>query len=216
MKHTVFIVGGTGFMGRALSTELRCRGHSVLAMARPGSEKKVAAGVTPITGDPLDRSTYAAHLKPHYVMVSLAGVSHPNPLKSDQFQKIDFICGRESVLAAKEAGISEIIYVSVVQPAPFMGAYAQARAAVEALIRNHGLNATILRVLYVIGPGRRWPLLLKPLYWLLESQSATRAIAQKMGFVSIEQAVNAMVAAIESPASGVRVWDVPAIRRHGA
>src|SRR3546814_9862378 len=56
------------------------------------------------------------------------------------------------------------VYVSVAQPAPVMRAYVEARKRGEALIRNSALNATILRPWYVIGPGRRWPLMFEPLY----------------------------------------------------
>jgi hypothetical protein len=47
-----------------------------------------------------------------------------------------------------------------------MKEYIAARSAVEARIQL-GLGATILRLWYVLGPGRRWPILLKPFYDLL-------------------------------------------------
>ena len=42
------------------------------------------------------------------------------------------------------------------------------RSEGEALIRAAGLNATILRPWYVLGPGHRWPVVLIPAYWLAE------------------------------------------------
>ena len=41
----VFVTGGTGYLGRPLIRELLIRGHTVRALVRPGSEKKLPAGV---------------------------------------------------------------------------------------------------------------------------------------------------------------------------
>ncbi len=86
------------------------------------------------------------------------------------------------------------------------------RAEVEALIRRSGMNATILRPWYVLGPGRRWPLLLKPVYWLLERIPATRDSARRLGLVTQRQMLAALVNAVERPASGIRIVEVPGIR----
>jgi uncharacterized protein YbjT (DUF2867 family) len=93
-----------------------------------------------------------------------------------------------------------------------MRAYIAARAAAEAHLRASGLNATILRPWYVLGPGHRWPYLLKPLYWLAERLPRTRDGARRLGLVTIDQMVAALVYAVENPTSGIRVVDVLAIR----
>ena len=74
------------------------------------------------------------------------------------------------------------------------------------------MNATILRPWYVLGPGRRWPLAILPVYWLMEALPATRESARRLGLVSVEQMVGSMVRAIAEPPAGVRVWEVPEIR----
>lgn len=199
-------------MGRALSKELLNRGHAVEVLARAGSENRSAAGAIVHVGDPLNGASYAHLLRADHTIVQLVGVAHPGPLKKEQFRKIDFVCGRESVTAAAGAGVEQLVYVSVAQPAPIMKAYIEARADVENLIRLNKLNASILRPWYVIGPGRRWPLLFLPLYWIFENQSATRESAQRLGLVTIKQMVQALTRAIENPPKGVRVWEVPQIR----
>ena len=45
-----------------------------------------------------------------------------------------------------------------------MKAYIEVRKECEAEIQDAGLTATILRPWYVLGPGHRWPVLLKPMY----------------------------------------------------
>jgi len=105
-----------------------------------------------------------------------------------------------------------MVYVSVAHPAPIMKDYIAARLEAEAAIRAAGVNATILRPWYVLGPGRRWPLALLPMYWLMEAIPSTREGARRLGLVSAAEMGSALVRAVESPAAGVRVWEVPEIR----
>ena len=90
--------------------------------------------------------------------------------------------------------------------------YVGVRAEAEKMVRESGMNATILRPWYVLGPGRQWPLLLKPMYWLMERLPSTRESAQRLGVVTLEQMVAALVRSIENPACGVRIFGVPEIR----
>jgi uncharacterized protein YbjT (DUF2867 family) len=208
----VFISGATGFMGRRLSAELLRRGHTVRALARPGSENKVAPGCEGVTGDPLDAATFQQRVAPADTFVQLVGVTHPSPAKADQFRTIDLASALAGVQAARAAGVRHFVYVSVAQPAPVMRQYIAARAEAEAAIRASGMHATIVRPWYVLGPGRRWPLLLVPVYRLLELLPSTRAGAQRLGLVTEAQMTAALVRAVEQPAQGVRVVEVPEIR----
>jgi len=120
---------------------------------------------------------------------------------------------QNSAPAAVAADIKQFVYVSVAHPAPVMKAYWQTRAECETVIRAAGLNATILRPWYVLGPGHRWPYILKPMYWLFERLSVTRETAQRLGFVTLQQMINALVNAVENPVQGLRILEVKQIRR---
>ena len=63
----------------------------------------------------------------------------------------------------RSAGVQHFVYISVAHPAPMMKAYIEVRSQCEAMIRQSGMNATILRPWYVLGPGHRWPYLLLPI-----------------------------------------------------
>jgi nucleoside-diphosphate-sugar epimerase len=80
------------------------------------------------------------------------------------------------------------------------------------MVRQSGLSATILRPWYVLGPGRRWPLILKPIYWLMEQIPSTRESAQRLGLITLEQVVAALTYSIENPPEGMRTLSVPEIR----
>jgi uncharacterized protein YbjT (DUF2867 family) len=210
--HCVFVTGGTGYMGSRLISGLLQRGHTVRALVRLGSEKRLPRGCEPVTGNALDGSSYAELVAPADTFVQLVGVPHPNPRKAAKFRAIDLPSGLGAVSAARHANVRHFIYVSVAQPAPVMKAYVQVRAECEQAIQKSGLSATILRPWYVLGPGHRWPYLLVPVYRILEMLPGTREGATRLGLVTLEQMLSALVQAVENPADGVRIWGVPEIR----
>ena len=202
-------------MGRRLSAELVARGHSVRGLVRRGSEKHVAIGCEGVTGDPLDASTYQKFVAGCDTLVHLVGVAHPSPAKKQQFRTIDLASAMQAIAAAASGGVRHMVYVSVAHPAPVMRDYIAARTEAEGAIRKARLNATILRPWYVLGPGRRWPLAVAPIYRLLEALPGTRESARRLGLVSVEQMIATMARAVADPPSGVRVWEVPEIRSMG-
>ena len=147
-------------MGLWLIPRLLKRGHEVRALIRPGSEKKLVKGCTPVLGNALDGRSYAGKIAPCDTFIQLVGVAHPSPAKGDEFRRIDLPSGLGAVAAAREAGVKHFVYLSVAQPAPMMKAYIEVRAECEKAIRDAGLNATVLRPWYVLGPGHRRPYLL--------------------------------------------------------
>ena len=188
------------------------RGHHVRALVRTNSKGKVPAGCEVVSGDPLDAGTYRQLVRPADTFIHLVGVPRPSPSKGTQFRAIDLVSAQEAISAAADLGVPHFVYLSVAQPAPVMRAYIAVRAECEALIRQRGLNATILRPWYVLGPGHRWPYLLLPFYKMMEWFPPTRAGALRLGLVTIDQMVLSLVQAVESPHEGVRVVEVPEIR----
>ncbi len=213
---SVFITGSTGYLGTPLIRALVDRGHSVRALVRPGSEKKLPAGVTAVSGDALDASSYAARLAPSDTFVQLVGVSHPSPSKAAEFQAIDRASALGAIAAARQAGVRHFIYLSVAQPAPIMKSYQSVRAECEAALLESGggrMNVTIVRPWYVLGRGHRWPYVLLPMYWLCERIPSTREGARRLGLVTLGQMTQTLVSAVENPSIGTRFVEVPQIRR---
>jgi uncharacterized protein YbjT (DUF2867 family) len=211
-KRCVFIAGGTGYIGSRLIPRLLERGHEVRALVRANSEKKLPPGCLPVLGNALEWSTYAGKIVPADTFVQLVGVAHPSPAKAAEFRTVDLVSGLGGVQAAKAAGVGHFVYLSVAHPAPAMKAYIEVRTECEAAIESAGLNATMLRPWYVLGPGHWWPYLLLPMYKLAELLPQTREGAKRLGLVTLEQMVAALLAAVENPARGIAVVEVPQIR----
>jgi uncharacterized protein YbjT (DUF2867 family) len=212
----VFVAGATGYMGRELSAELLRRGHTVRAVVRPGSERKLVRGCEVVHGNVLRAPSYSHAIAPADTFVQLVGVPKPNPFKGEQFRAVDRIAGLEAVRAAQTAGIRHFVYVSVAHPAPMMKDYIAVREEVEAALLDSGLNATILRPWYVLGPGHWWPYALLPLYKIAENIPSTADGAHRLGLVTLKQIVRALTFAVEERASGVRMLSVGDIREIGS
>ena len=215
-ENSIFIAGGTGYIGRPLIQQLVARGHRVRALARASSENKLPAGCEAVLGNTLDPSTYASLVAPSRTFVQLVGVSHPSPAKAAEFQAIDRVSALAAVKAARDAGIQHFVYLSVAQPAPVMKSYIAVRAECEQALLASGMNITILRPWYVLGPGHRWPYALLPMYWLCERIPSTREGARRLGLVTLAQMVRTLVSAVENPSIGARFIDVPRIRSGSA
>jgi uncharacterized protein YbjT (DUF2867 family) len=210
---TVFVTGGTGYVGRPLIETLLARGHAVHALARAGSGSKVPPGATVITGDALDATSFARAIPAGATLVHLVGTPHPSPSKAAEFRRVDLPSIRAATAAAVEAGAAHIVYVSVAWPAPIMHAYIAVRREGEALVQATGIPATILRPWYVLGPGHRWPYLLVPVYALARLFPQTREGAERLGLVSHRAMIAALADAVERPpAAGVRIVGVAGIR----
>ena len=212
MPNSIFVTGGTGYMGMRLIPLLRKRGFEIKALVRAGSEKKLPAGATGIVGDALKMDSYTDHVRGAATFVHLIGVPHPSPAKGKQFHDVDLVSIRVAIKAAQDAGVRHFIYLSVAQPAPVMKEFIAVRSAGEQMIRQTGIRATFLRPWYVLGPGHLWPYAIVPVYWILEKLPNTKGGAQRLGLVTIDQMLTALVWAVEHPPSGVEILDVPKIR----
>lgn len=214
-SHHIVVIGSTGYLGSRLIPRLIECGHTVTAVVRPGSRATVAQGCRIVQADPLDTACLQPHLQAGDTVVQLVGVPKPAPWKGPQFRAVDLVAGRASIDAAQAARVDHFVYVSVAHPAPIMKDYIAVRRECEDRLEAAGLRATILRPWYILGPGHWWPLVLQPAYRLMEMIPSTYDAARRLGLVTIDDMLTALVWAIEHPPESIRVIEVPEIRRLG-
>jgi uncharacterized protein YbjT (DUF2867 family) len=210
--HSVFVTGGTGYIGSRLIPLLHTSSYEIKALVRDGSEKKLPAGATGVVGDALKIDSYTEQVRGSDTFVHLIGVPHPSPAKAKQFHEIDLISIKVAIKAARDAGVRHFVYLSVAHPAPVMKEFIAVRSSGEQMIRESGISATFVRPWYVLGPGHWWPYAVLPVYWVLETIPKTKESAERLGLITIGQMLTALVWAVEKPPGGVQILDVPKIR----
>jgi uncharacterized protein YbjT (DUF2867 family) len=213
ISRSILVTGATGYLGRALIECARRRGHHLKALVRAESAHSLPPDVPHVVGNAFAVEHLERALSPGDTLVHLIGTPRPNPSKARQFREVDLASAEIAARAAANVGAGHIVYVSVAHPAPVMHAYIAARAQAEAAFRATGIPVTILRPWYVLGPGHWWPAMLLPVYKILELVPSKRAAALRLGLVTHAQMSAALMRAIEDGPSGIRVIEVPEIRR---
>jgi uncharacterized protein YbjT (DUF2867 family) len=186
----------------------------VVAIVRPGAASRAPRGTRVVEADVLTTNGVARALAPADTLVHLVGTPRPSPAKSAAFRAVDLPSIEAAAAAARGAPAGHLVYVSVAHPAPIMRDYIEVRRLGEALVAATALPATVLRPWYVLGPGHWWPYALVPLYGVARAVPRWRESATRLGLVTWREMRDALVWSVEHPpAAGVRVLDVPAIRR---
>jgi len=210
---TIFITGGTGYIGKRLTKQLIKRGHKVLLLVRKSSEHKVPKDAVTIIADPFDANSFQTFIPKDAVFVQLLGVPHPSPKKAKQFKEIDLQSVKASADAAAIANISQFIYISVaMSPSKLLAAYQNVRKEGEEYCKRKRMNCTFIRPWYVLGPGHWWPVILLPFYGLAELIPSWRKQARAKGLVTLSQMLKTLITAIESEPSPIRIFEIKNIR----
>ena len=134
----VAITGGTGFVGRHLAAKLH--DHEVVTLSRS-------------TGHHIDDSAGLAHaLQGVDVIVHTAGINRE--IGDQTYQRVHVDGTRALIEAAHSAGVQRLVMLSYVLARPLTGfSYHESKWQAEELVRNSGLDYTILKAGMIYGPG---------------------------------------------------------------
>ncbi|MBN8570281.1 MAG: NAD(P)H-binding protein [Ignavibacteria bacterium] len=216
MNNNIFITGGTGYIGSRIIPILLKNGFNVFALVRKQSLNRLPEGCKAVEGNALDEKTFQEYVGGCDTFIQLVGVSHPSPAKKEEFKKIDLASVTASVYAAKYAGVKHFIYLSVAQPAPMMKEYIEVRKCGEQLLAESKIPSSVIRPWYITGPGHYWPVVLTPIYKILELIPATSEQAINLGLVKLEEMLNTIIYAVKNPQSeGLKIYRTRDIRNGG-
>ena len=149
---TIFLTGGSGFVGRAVIDALLAGGYRVRALTR--ATPIVRDGVESVRGDLFDDAGLDAGMQGCGAAIHLVGIIREDPAAGATFERVHHEGTRRVVEAAKRNGISRLVHMSALGArADSASDYARTKAAAESAVRESGLAFTIFRPSVILGPG---------------------------------------------------------------
>lgn len=150
---TIFVTGGSGFVGTAVIDELTNRGHFVRALTRGKSLPDREGKVGSVTADLHDSAALATAIAGCDAVVHLVGIIMEKPSAGVTFQRIHFEGARSIVDATKSAGVKRYVHMSALGTRPNADSdYHKTKWAAEEYVRASGLDWTIFRPGMIHGP----------------------------------------------------------------
>lgn len=146
----VAITGATGFVGSQLALRLTSEGHEVVRLARrPRANRANDEGFV-VSLDNVDQLTNA--------FAGCSAVAHCagiNREVGDQtYRRVHIDATRNVVEAARRAGVEKIVLMSFLRARPDCGSpYHESKWAAEEIVRESGLDYTIIKAGVVYGRG---------------------------------------------------------------
>ncbi len=145
----IAITGGTGFVGSHLVTRLIGEGHEVVLLARRyrGDKEKNF-----VSSDLSDVSQLTEAFTGCDAIAHCAGINRE--IGDQTFQRVHVDATRNVVEAAKAVGVLKIILMSFLRARPNCDSpYHESKWAAEEIVRNSGLDYTVIKAGVVYGRG---------------------------------------------------------------
>lgn len=152
----IAITGGTGFVGRHLARALAGAGHDVVLVARGVDRRDTAvqteAGVVSTNIDVANVGELAAAFTGCQAVAHCAGINRE--IGAQTYERVHVEGTRAVVAAARQAGVSKVVLLSFIRARPDCGiAYHESKWAAEEIVRQCGLDYTILKAGMIYGRG---------------------------------------------------------------
>jgi uncharacterized protein YbjT (DUF2867 family) len=146
----VAITGANGFIGRHLADRLNAEGHQTIYLVRRRDQIEQTGNV--FTTDLSDVVELARAFDGCDVVAHCAGINRE--IGKQTFQRVHIDGTRNVVEAAKRAGVKKILLMSFLRARPDCGStYHESKWAAEEILRNSGLDYTIIKAGVVYGRG---------------------------------------------------------------
>ena len=152
----VLVVGGTGFVGEALSRELDDRGHDVTALSRDPSDASLPGSVRRVSGDVSDYDSIEGAFDGQDAVVNLVALSTLfRPIGGEERHFTVHRDGTAHVIRAAEAyGVPRLVQMSGLGADPEgPTAYIRSKGQAEALVRASDLEWVIFQPSVIFGDG---------------------------------------------------------------
>ncbi|MCR3720300.1 MULTISPECIES: SDR family oxidoreductase [Prauserella salsuginis group] len=202
------VLGATGYIGGRLVPELLEAGHEVRVVARSPEkldEVPWRDEVELVRGDVTDPSDMAAALADSQVAYYLVHALH----RSD-FVRVDRAAAENVAAAAREAGLSRLVYLGGITPAGDepLSEHLASRDEVGQILLDSGVPTVALQAAVIIGSGSASFEMLRYLTERLPVMVAPRWVHNRIQPIAVRDVLHYLTRAAELPADVHRRFDI--------
>jgi len=154
----VLVLGGSGFVGRALMRQLAAQDHQItVPVRRPERQRdlRLIPNVTLVPTEHLSDLQLRKLLRGHDAVINLIGILHESGKTTFRSVHIDLV--RKLSIACEVEGVKRLIHISALgasETAP--SRYLRSKAEAELVLSNSDLDVTILRPSVIFGEGDKF------------------------------------------------------------
>lgn len=208
MHRRIVILGGSGFVGRALAARLLERGEQVVIASRDaGTRARLPTGAEFIAGDVHDPAFLRELVRDADVVVNLVGILNESGDDGAGFHRVYVTLGDALMDAMRAQGVRRLLQMSALHAGDGPSHYLQARGEAERRVRASGLDWTLFRPSVIAGPGDGLFCRFAQLLRFAPALPIGRADAQFQP-VWVGDVVEAFVHAVEDPSTIGQAFDL--------
>ncbi len=151
----VFMTGATGYVGGFILEELLQQGHSVRCLVRSQQHTEtLPSEVESVMGDVTEPNSLKGALQGCDAVIHLVAIIEEKKHKQITFERVNFFGTKHIVDAARAQQVPRFIHMSALNAdAHSFTPYYVSKGKAENYVRNSGLDFTIFRPSFILGPG---------------------------------------------------------------
>jgi len=180
----LLVVGGSGFIGRAICRQAVAAGHEVRSVSR-GGRPETASGrwaerVEWTSADLFSPHAWRDRLRGVDAVVHSVGIAHENPQEGVTYERLNGDSTIITALEAERAGVETFVFLSSAVKYPTARrAYLTSKRRAERAVENLNMETVVLRPGPVYGPGQ--PHFPQPLNTLCRLVDSIDPLADRLG-----------------------------------
>ena len=150
----IFLTGGSGFVGRALSNELIQRGHRLRCLVRSNSKNQLISSpqITPVKGNIFSPDDLVPLIEGADAVIHLVGIIREFPRREVTFERLHYEATTAVINAAQTAGVLRFLHMSANgSRRDAQTNYHQTKWRAEEAVRNSTLDWSIFRPSLIYG-----------------------------------------------------------------
>ncbi|MES2669605.1 MAG: complex I NDUFA9 subunit family protein [Pseudomonadota bacterium] len=154
MNRSIVVLGGSGFVGRALVSRLLAQGDRVRVLSRSADTRaRIPAGADIQIGDVFEAAFLRDAFRDADVVINLVGILNERGDDGSGFRKVYVELAETMIAAMNDAGVRRLLQMSALHAGDGDSHYLKARGEAEARVRGSKLDWTLLRPSVIAGPG---------------------------------------------------------------